>query len=88
MTANNASAKHSYFFALFFLGFILIIIGITILTLAIALSSGSVSFGGVIIVGPFPIVVGAGPEATLMVILAIILAIISIVMFLIVTRKR
>ncbi len=88
MNAKNTSTKHSYLFALFFLGFLLIIIGAILSMVAVALSGGQASFGGVIIVGPFPIIVGGGPEATLMVILAIILTILSIAIFLILNRKR
>jgi uncharacterized membrane protein len=88
MTGNNTSARQSYVFVLFFLGFLMLIIGIAILLLAVVLSGNSVNFGGVIVIGPLPIVVGAGPEATLMAILAIILTILSILMFLMVGRRK
>ena len=88
MTADNTSTKQSYVFALFFLGCFLLIIGIAILLLAVVFSGRSANFGGVIIIGPLPIVVGAGPEAKLMVILAIILTILSILMFLVVGKRK
>jgi uncharacterized membrane protein len=50
-------------------------------------SEGSGNFGGVIFIWFIPIVFGVGPEATWMIIFAIILAVLSIVMFLI-SRKE
>lgn len=88
MVAEEENSNPQYMFILFFLGFLLILVGITVLILAIVFSGGSISFGGVIIIGPFPIIVGGGPEATLMVIFAIILAILSIIAFLIMGRRK
>jgi uncharacterized membrane protein len=76
------------FFLFLILGFILVFVGITIVLVAAVLyGGGSASFGAVIFVGPFPIVVGAGPEATLLVLLGIILAVCSVVMLLVMRRK-
>jgi uncharacterized membrane protein len=50
-------------------------------------SEGSANFGGVIFIWFIPIVFGVGPEATWMIIFAIILAVLSIVMFLILRRE-
>jgi uncharacterized membrane protein len=75
------------FFLFLILGFILVFVGITIVLVAALLFGGSASFGAVIFVGPFPIVVGAGPEATLLVLLGIILAVCSVVMLLVMRRK-
>lgn len=74
---------------LFFIGFFIILVGI-IITVAVALlfSEGVGSFGGFILIGPFPIVFGAGPEATWLAIFAIILGVLSIVLFLILWRRR
>jgi len=45
-------------------GFIVIFAGPVILMVAAFISDGSISVGAVIFIGPFPIVLGAGPEAT------------------------
>jgi len=68
---------------LFIIGFFIIFTGIMILMVAAVLSGDSVNFGALIFIGPFPIVVGVGPEAALMVLFAIILAVLGIIMFLI-----
>ena len=75
------------FFLLFIIGFFLIFVGIIILMVAAVLSDGSANFGAFIFIGPFPIVVGAGPEAPLMVLFVIILAVLSIIMFLVLTKQ-
>jgi uncharacterized membrane protein len=76
------------FFLLFIIGFSIIFAGIIIVIItALLYGSGSASFGAVIFVGPFPIVIGAGPEATLMVLFGIILAVLSVIVFLIMNRR-
>jgi uncharacterized membrane protein len=75
-------------FALFVLGFLTILAGIIFVMIATILSSsGSASFGGVIFIGPIPIVFGAGPSAQWLILFAIILAGLSIVMFLMMRKK-
>jgi len=75
-------------FALIVLGFLAILAGIIVVMIATILSSsGSASFGGIIFIGPIPIVFGAGPSAQWLILFAIILAGLSIVMFLMM-RKR
>ena len=67
------------------LGIIVIFIGFIIILLALAKamhSSGRVEAGGVVIVGPIPIVFGTSARATKMVlILAIALTILAIILF-------
>jgi uncharacterized membrane protein len=84
---NHASSGFQNFLMLFIIGFFIIFTGITILIVAAVLSGSSVDFGAFIFIGPFPIVVGAGPEATWMVLFAIILAVLSVIMFLILRRE-
>jgi uncharacterized membrane protein len=72
---------------LFMLGFFILLLGIVIITVATVLSGGSASFGGLVFIGPIPIVFGAGPGATWMVLFAIILGIISFVLFLVMRRR-
>jgi uncharacterized membrane protein len=76
------------FFLFLILGFVLVFAGIIIVLVAAVFSgSGSASFGGVIFIGPFPIVIGAGPEASLMVLFGIILAVLSVIVFLVLRRR-
>jgi uncharacterized membrane protein len=69
------------------LGIALIFIGIVILAVVSAFFGGSVSAGVVIFIGPFPIVFGKGPDAVWLILIGIIIAVLSIVLFLIMNRK-
>ncbi len=76
------------FFLLLITGFLIVFVGIIILMIAaILFGSDSINFGAIIFIGPFPIIIGAGPEATWMVLFGIILAMLSIIMFVIMSRK-
>jgi uncharacterized membrane protein len=71
------------------LGFVLVFVGITIILIAAVLyGGGSASAGAVIFIWPFfPIVIGAGPDVTLIVLFSIILAVLSVVVFLVMNRR-
>lgn len=86
--ASEQSSVLQKFFLLFIIGFFLILVGTIILMVATVLSDGSANFGAFIFIGPFPIVVGAGPETYWMVLFAIILAVLSVIMFLVLRRER
>lgn len=86
--STEQSSIFQKLFLLFIIGFFLIFVGIIILMVAAVLSDGSANFGAFIFIGPFPIVVGAGPEAPWMILFAIILAVLSIVLFLVLRRER
>jgi uncharacterized membrane protein len=74
---------------LFFIGFLIILVGIIITVSAALLFGGdSASIGGFILIGPFPIVFGAGPEAPWLVLFAMILGILSVILFLVLWRRR
>jgi uncharacterized membrane protein len=78
----------SRFFLLLISGFVLVFVGIAVILVASALySDGSVSGGVVVFIGPFPIVIGAGPDVTLIVVFSIILAVLSVVVFLVMNRR-
>jgi uncharacterized membrane protein len=47
---------------------------------------GSVSGGVVIFIGPFPIVIGAGPDVSVIILVSVILAVLSVVVFLVMNR--
>ncbi|MEM1566485.1 MAG: DUF131 domain-containing protein [Candidatus Bathyarchaeia archaeon] len=76
------------FITLFFVGFLIILLGIVFLTVAMLLSgTGNASVGGVVFIWFFPIVFGAGPEAHWLILFAIILAVLGIIIFFLTTRK-
>lgn len=81
---SNVSSK---LLALLFLGFAIVIIGIIILAVGAALGNGSTSVGGVIFIGPFPIVFGAGPNAAWLIVISIVLAVVSIILFMLFRRR-
>jgi len=75
------------FFTMFFIGFLIILLGVAFLVAAALLSGGgNTSFGGVIFIWFFPIVFGAGPEAHWLILFAIILAVFGVIL-LFVMRK-
>jgi len=75
-------------FLFLILGFVLVFVGIAVIFIATVLSGGgSASAGAVIFIGPFPIVIGAGPDVTWIVLFSIILAVLSVVVFLVMNRR-
>jgi len=81
-------AVSSRLFLLLISGVALVFIGIIVLAIASFASGGSTSTGVVVFIGPFPIAFGSGPEAPLLIIIGIILAVVSIVLFLVMNRRR
>ena len=77
----------SRLFGFLILGIALVFVGIMVLVVASLVSGGSGSVGGVIFIGPFPIVFGAGPSAGWLILIGIILAVLSIVLFLVMNRR-
>ncbi|MEM2911581.1 MAG: DUF131 domain-containing protein [Candidatus Bathyarchaeia archaeon] len=75
------------FLVMFLIGFFVILMGIIFLVAATLSSEGSISFGGFVLIGPFPLVFGGGPGAPWLVLFAIILGVLSLIMFFIM-RKR
>ncbi len=73
--------------AILLFGISLIAIGIAIIVLVSLFVGGSGSVGGVILIGPIPIVFGAGPDALLLVAVGIIIAIFSVILFWIFNKK-
>jgi uncharacterized membrane protein len=73
---------------LLLLGVALVLVGVVVLAVASAFSSSSTSVGVVVFIGPFPIVFGSGPNAALLIIIGIILAVLSVLLFLVMNRRR
>jgi uncharacterized membrane protein len=85
---NNDSSKPQKSLILFIIGILIISAGIIILMVAVVFyGESSANIGAIIFIGPIPIVVGAGPEATWMVLFGIILAVLSAILFLLLRRK-
>jgi uncharacterized membrane protein len=80
--ANHEPSAFQKCAILFVVGFSMIFVGIMFLMVAAVFSSGSADFGAFILIVPFPIVMGAGPDAAWMALFAAILAILSVIMFL------
>jgi uncharacterized membrane protein len=68
-------------FGFLLLGIVLVFIGIPVLVVASVVLGGSGSVGGVILIGPIPIVFGAGSDSTLLIIISVILAVLSLALF-------
>ena len=70
------------------LGLALVFVGVAVLVVASVVLGGSGSVGGVILIGPIPIVFGAGPDAGWLIGISIILTVVSLVLFLVMNKRR
>ena len=87
-TVEEGVNANNKVFLLLITGFVLVFVGIVVVLIAAVLfSGGSASAGAVVFIGPFPIVIGAGSDVTWIVLFSIILAVLSIVMFLVLNRR-
>jgi len=87
-TVEEGIAVSSRLFLFLVLGFVLVFVGVAIILIATVLYGGSsANVGAVIFIGPFPIVIGAGPDVTWIILFSIILAVLSIVVLLVMNRK-
>ncbi len=67
---------------LFLVGFVLLFVGVIVIMVSALLSGdANVSGGAIIFVGPIPIILGAGADAFLAMVLAAVLTIIGFVVF-------
>jgi uncharacterized membrane protein len=74
-------------FRLLILGVALVFVGILVLVIVSLLSGGSGNVGVVIFIGPFPIVFGSGPDAVWLILIGVILAVLSVVFFIVMNRR-
>ena len=87
-TVEEGVNANNKVFLLLITGFVLVFVGIVVVLIAAVLfSGGSASAGAVVFIGPFPIVIGADSDVTWIVLFSIILAVLSIVMFLVLNRR-
>jgi uncharacterized membrane protein len=73
---------------LFLVGFVLMSIGVVVLFAAALQGNVDISGGGIIFVGPIPVIFGAGSHAYLAIFLAAILTIIGFVIFFLMRKTR
>jgi len=86
-TEDEGITVSSWLFGFLILGIALVFVGIVVLVV-VSLFLGSLgSVGVVIFIGPFPIVFGSGPNATWLILIGIILAVLSIVLFVVMNRR-
>ena len=69
------------------LGIALVFVGIAVIVVVSVVLGGSGNLGGIILVGPIPIVFGAGPDAGWLIVISIILTAITVISFLILNRR-
>ena len=82
-TEQEQESPSSLPMKLFLLGFLLVFVGVVVIMASALLGGdGTVSGGAVIFVGPIPIILGAGPDAFLAIIIAAVLTLIGFVAFL------
>ena len=73
---------------LLLLGIALVSIGVVVLFVALLVLGGSGSVGGIILIGPIPIVFGAGPNTEWLIAIGLAISIISILLFVFMYRRR
>jgi len=67
-------------------GFVLVFVGIAVIVVASLVFGNGGSVGGVILIGPIPIVFGSGPNAAWLIGIGVVLTIISVAAFFILNR--
>jgi uncharacterized membrane protein len=69
------------------LGIVLVFVGIAVLVVASIVLGGSGNVGGIILIGPIPIVFGSGPDAGWLIAISLILIVANITLFLIINQQ-
>ena len=72
---------------LFFIAFVIIVIGALLMTLGSIQNLNGFSGGAVILIGPIPIVLGAGPYSYALIGLAVVLTVLALVFFVVLRRR-
>jgi uncharacterized membrane protein len=85
--ADNDSGLYKKSLLLLVVGFSILFLGIIITTVASLLSGGNSSAGIVIFIGPIPIILGAGPQKEWLVPISIVVAVVSMMLFLVMRRR-
>lgn len=83
MEANDGSGwRVRWLFMMFIIGFFMVFVGMALLAFTAFSNNGLAGVGGIIFIGPIPIVFGAGPEPHWLIMIAIILGIVCMAMML------
>ena len=74
---------------LFIAGFVLVFVGVLLVIASLAFGGSDISASGgiTIFIGPFPIVIGAAPDASGLMLIGLILAAITLVSFIMLRRR-
>jgi len=86
-TGDTGFGLSGRMFSFLLLGIALVFVGVAVLVVA-AVLGGSGSVGGVIFIGPIPIVFGAGPDSAWLILISLIVATLSIAVFVLSRRRR
>jgi uncharacterized membrane protein len=86
-TQYEGVSMSSRLFGFLLLGIALVFIGLTVLVVVSLVLGGSGSVGSVILIGPIPIVFGAGPDAGWLIVVGVIVTVLSVVLFLVMNRR-
>jgi len=78
----------SLFVRLIVLGLILLFAGFAALAISFLTPNGQTGFGGIIIIGPIPIIIGYGREAPWLVLFSVILTIVCITAFVLLWKRE
>ena len=87
-TGDTGFGLSGRLFSFLLLGIALVFVGVAVLVVAAIVLGGSGSVGGVIFIGPIPIVFGAGPDSTWLILISLIVAALSIAVFVLSRRRR
>ena len=88
VTGDTGFGLSDRLFSFLLLGIALVFVGVAVLVVSAVVLGGSGSVGGVIFIGPIPIVFGAGPESTWLILISLIVAALSIAVFVLSRRRR
>lgn len=83
---NEGTSISNRLLSFLLLGIALVFIGIAFLVVVFLISGGSASVGGVILIGPIPIIFGAGPDAGWLMVIGIVVTVLSVILFLVMNR--
>jgi uncharacterized membrane protein len=84
---NDGINVSSRLLSFLLLGITLVFVGIAVLIVASFVFGGSASVGGVILIGPIPIVFGAGPDTGWLLAISVILTVVSLILFLVMNKR-
>jgi uncharacterized membrane protein len=85
--SEEAARVSSRFVTVLFFGLALVVVGLVLVVFSVMLNGGSASFSGIIFIGPFPIVIGAGPDAAWLILTSILLCLVGAVVFVLMRKK-